>query len=156
MGRARRIVPVAIVLVALAGCSSEPSSDADPVDPATISVASFNFSESQLLAEIYSQTLEAGGYPVTRSFDLGPRELLVPALAAGLIDVVPEYAGTAVQFLASGARWAGSRTRRDDRGPPRDAGRSPGAGPRCRPGAGRERLRGQPSHRRPLRFGDPQ
>jgi osmoprotectant transport system substrate-binding protein len=104
MGRSRRIVPVAIVaLVALAACSSGPSSDApDPVDPATISVASFNFSESELLAEIYSQTLEAGGYPVARSFDLGPRELVVPALVAGLVDFVPEYAGTAVQFLQAG------------------------------------------------------
>jgi osmoprotectant transport system substrate-binding protein len=104
MGGSRRILPVVIVgLVALAACGSGQSSEEPvPIDPATISVASFNFSESELLAEIYSQTLEAGGYPVERAFDLGPRELVVPALVAGLVDFVPEYAGTAAQFLRAG------------------------------------------------------
>jgi len=104
MGRPRRMVPVVIVaMVALTSCRSGQSSEASAsVDPATISVASFNFSESELLAEIYSQTLEAGGYPVARSLELGPRELVVPALVAGLVDFVPEYAGTAAQFLRAG------------------------------------------------------
>jgi osmoprotectant transport system substrate-binding protein len=104
MGRSRRIVPVVIVvLVTLAACSSGPASDTvDRNDPDTVTVASFNFSESELLAEIYSQTLEAGGYPVTRAFDLGPRELVVPGLVRGLVDFVPEYAGTALQFLSAG------------------------------------------------------
>jgi osmoprotectant transport system substrate-binding protein len=104
MGRSRQIVPAVIVVAAaLAACSSGPASDAvSPDDPATVTVASFNFSESELLAEIYSQTLEAGGYPVTRAFDLGPRELVVPGLVRGLVDFVPEYAGTALQFLSAG------------------------------------------------------
>jgi osmoprotectant transport system substrate-binding protein len=105
MGRSRAIVPAVIVaLLAVAGCSSTGSSsdDADPVDPGTVTIASFNFSESELLAEIYSQALEADGYPVARSFALGPRELVVPALVGGLVDFVPEYAGTALQFLSAG------------------------------------------------------
>ena len=103
MGRSRQIGPAVIVVVlALAACSSGPDSDVSPNDPATVAVASFNFSESELLAEIYSQSLEAGGFPVTRAFDLGPRELVVPGLVRGLVDFVPEYAGTALQFLSAG------------------------------------------------------
>ena len=55
---------------------------------------------------------------VRRAFGLGPRELVAPALREGLVDVVPEYAGTAVQFLSLGR--ARSRGRR--RGDPRRAG----------------------------------
>jgi osmoprotectant transport system substrate-binding protein len=68
----------------------------------TVTVGSFDFAESRLLAEVYSQVLEAHGYRVDRAFDLGSREFVIPALAAGLIDLVPEYAGTALQFASLG------------------------------------------------------
>src|SRR5207344_3115165 len=73
-----------------------------------ITVGSFDFAESQLLAEIYSQALERGGYRVRRAFDLGPREFVGPALARGLVELVPEYAGTALLFFGVGSAAAGS------------------------------------------------
>src|SRR4051794_5422249 len=69
---------------------------------AVVTVASFDFAESRLLAEIYAGALERAGVPVRRAFGLGPRELVAPALVSGLVDVVPEYAGTALQFLSLG------------------------------------------------------
>jgi osmoprotectant transport system substrate-binding protein len=69
----------------------------------TVTVGSFDFAESRLLAELYSQALEDAGFRVRRAFGIGPREIVAPALADGLIEVVPEYAGTAVQFLSLGA-----------------------------------------------------
>jgi osmoprotectant transport system substrate-binding protein len=63
-------------------------------------VASFNFPESELLAEIYSQALEGAGIRVRREFDVGPRELVEPALQQGLVDLVPEYLGTALTTVA--------------------------------------------------------
>jgi osmoprotectant transport system substrate-binding protein len=66
-------------------------------------VAAFSFTESEILAELYSQALEAKGYPVDPVLNAGPRELVQPALAEGLIDVVPEYAGSALAFLTLGA-----------------------------------------------------
>jgi osmoprotectant transport system substrate-binding protein len=39
---------------------------------------------------------------VQRAMDLGPRELVQPALQRGLIEFVPEYLGTALQFLQPG------------------------------------------------------
>jgi osmoprotectant transport system substrate-binding protein len=67
-----------------------------------VTVASFDFPESELLAEIYGQALEAAGYDVDLALNVGPRELVQPALARGLVEFVPEYAGTAMQFLSRG------------------------------------------------------
>lgn len=89
----------------LAGCSSTrtDSTLAERTGDATVTVGSFGFAESRLLAELYSQALEQAGYPVQRAFDLGPREFVAPALVLGLVDLVPEYAGTATQFFGFGA-----------------------------------------------------
>jgi osmoprotectant transport system substrate-binding protein len=68
-----------------------------------VTVASFNFPESVLLAEIYAQAMESKGFAVDRAMDVGPRELVEPALQRGLIEFVPEYLGTALQFLRPGS-----------------------------------------------------
>jgi len=62
-------------------------------------VASFNFPESELLAAIYGLAIRHAGIPVRFQLDLGPRELVQPALEQGLADVVPEYLGTALTSL---------------------------------------------------------
>jgi osmoprotectant transport system substrate-binding protein len=68
-------------------------------DTATITVGSFDFAESELLAALYGGALERRGLPVEYRLGLGPREFVQPALRGGLVDVVVEYAGTATQFL---------------------------------------------------------
>lgn len=78
-------------------------------------MASFDFPESVLLAEIYSQALERAGYDVERKLNLGPRELAMPALERGLIEFVPEYLGTALEFLNGGAGEATSNVKRTHR-----------------------------------------
>jgi osmoprotectant transport system substrate-binding protein len=87
------------------GTGSAPSRVTAPVtgDDA-ITVASFNFPESVLLAEIYAQALQAKGFKVKRTLDLGPRELVEPALERGLVEFVPEYLGTALEFLHRSSR----------------------------------------------------
>ncbi|MPZ79126.1 MAG: glycine/betaine ABC transporter substrate-binding protein [Actinophytocola sp.] len=65
----------------------------------TISVGSANFPESQLLAEIYAQALEAKGVTVSREFDLGSREKYFDGLKDGSIDLIPEYTGVLLQFI---------------------------------------------------------
>jgi osmoprotectant transport system substrate-binding protein len=64
-----------------------------------IVVSSFNFGESEILAEIYAQAMEGAGYTVERKLNLGNREIVKPALESGEIDFVPEYAGTVLTFL---------------------------------------------------------
>jgi osmoprotectant transport system substrate-binding protein len=62
-------------------------------------VASFNFPESELIAAIYGLAIGHAGIPVRLELGLGPRELVQPALEQGLVDVVPEYLGTALTSL---------------------------------------------------------
>ena len=81
-------------------------------DDDAITVGSFNFAESELLAEIYSQALEGGGFRVRRAFDLGPREFVAPALAGGLSSSSPSTPGTALASSALGTASGRSRTTR--------------------------------------------
>lgn len=95
-----RILALAVVLaLALAACGSDdPAGDgtAAPADGPTITVASFNFTESTILAEVYAQALEDAGYPVDRQLNLGSREVINPELFDGEIDLLPEYVGSAL------------------------------------------------------------
>jgi osmoprotectant transport system substrate-binding protein len=98
------LLAVGSLVAVAAGCSAG-SGDRPPASALgddTITVGSFDFAESRLLAEIYSQALEGGHYPVRRALSLGPREFVDPALSRGLLELLPEYAGTAVQFLSLG------------------------------------------------------
>ncbi|TDV52445.1 ABC transporter substrate-binding protein [Actinophytocola oryzae] len=74
----------------------------------SITIGSANFPESQLLAEIYAQTLEAKGVTVTRKFDLGSREKYMDGLKDGSIDLIPEYSGVLLQFFNKQAKEVSS------------------------------------------------
>jgi osmoprotectant transport system substrate-binding protein len=84
--------------------AASPSAVASPVaaggSKPTVKTASFNFDESVILMELYSQILEANGYPIERHARLGTREIVEPALESGQIDLVPEYLATLEAFLA--------------------------------------------------------
>ena len=69
---------------------------------AVITVGSFDFPESVLLADLYAGALAAKGFPGRVLPDLGPRELVDPALMSGLVQVVPEYSGSALEFISVG------------------------------------------------------
>jgi osmoprotectant transport system substrate-binding protein len=84
----------------VSSAAGEPAGQHDAV----ITVGSFDFPESVLLAEIYGQALAADNFPVQVLPDLGPRELVEPALMNGLLQVVPEYAGSALEFISLGHR----------------------------------------------------
>jgi len=78
-----------------------------------ITIGAFDFGESQILAEIYAQQLEARGFVVDRSkLQPGsPREILKPALEGGEVDLVPEYVGTLVTFLGGEPTSDGAENR---------------------------------------------
>lgn len=88
-------------LVTTTGCTAtRETTRASALGDNAITIGSFNFPENVLLARIYGQALRAGGYHIRFATDLGPRELVEPALARGLVELVPEYAGTALLFLS--------------------------------------------------------
>ncbi|MFY1696489.1 MULTISPECIES: glycine betaine ABC transporter substrate-binding protein [unclassified Solwaraspora] len=63
-----------------------------------LTVGAANFSESEILGELYKIALTAAGYEVTVQ-QIGNRELYEPALETGEIQVVPEYAATLADFI---------------------------------------------------------
>ena len=93
------LVLVAVVLVA-GGCTpaAEPPPPEDPRRP-VITVTSFDFPESETLAELYGQALGQQGYPVAVVARLGPREIVQPALEQGRVDLVPGDLGSALNVL---------------------------------------------------------
>src|SRR5437660_8688354 len=85
-----------------AGCGSSPGASPSSSPKGSITVASFNFSESAILAQIYGQALKAKGYTVAFKLNLGSREVVEPALERGDIDLYPGYAATELEFQNKG------------------------------------------------------
>jgi len=106
-GRLALISAVAVgAVVALAGCaSSDPLGTGSSAGGAsdTLVVGSQAYYSNEIIAEIYSQALEANGFTVDRQFNIGQREVYLPDLEAGGIDVFPEYTGSLLQALKSDA-----------------------------------------------------
>ena len=96
-----------VLALPLAACGSDDgSSDTTTVeatgsvpDGPTISIGAQDFGESAVLAEIYGQALEAAGYPVSQEALGGFRDLVFSAFDSGDINLTPEYAASALEFL---------------------------------------------------------
>jgi osmoprotectant transport system substrate-binding protein len=102
--RLRPALPVGLLMalvLLMAGCDRDQAPAGPPEDPRrpTIQLASFDFPESELLAQLYGQALAQHGFPVEQVVQLGAREVVAPALEQGKVDMVPEYLGSALNFL---------------------------------------------------------
>lgn len=106
-GRLAAVAAVAVgAVVALAGCAS-----GDPLDSgsnpdeasATLVVGSQDYYSNEIIAEIYAQALEENGFTVDRQFKIGQREVYLPEIESGSIDVFPEYTGSLLQALNTDA-----------------------------------------------------
>lgn len=99
---------VAGTLAATAACGAK----ADPLGGASsgapgsgapktqeIVVGSASFSESNVMAELYSQALVAKGVKSSTHNNIGSREVYIAALADGSISIVPEYTGNLLTYL---------------------------------------------------------
>jgi osmoprotectant transport system substrate-binding protein len=60
-----------------------------------------------LLANLYAKALDEAGYKTTVRANLGAREIVFPALEKGEIDLVPEYLGNALAYVAKDAAKPG-------------------------------------------------
>ncbi len=88
----RLLVATAAAGLVLAACSGDGGDE--------LTVGSANFPESVLLANMYALALEEIGVDVDTSTNIGAREVYFPALQQGEIDLLPEYAGSLLNFLA--------------------------------------------------------
>jgi osmoprotectant transport system substrate-binding protein len=109
LGTACLVLAVLSAACSSTGSQGSPANAPSPGRPGTtITVGSFDFPESILLAYIYADALAPRGFPVRVLPDLGTRELVDPALEDGLIQLVPEYSGSALDFLSLGRLHATS------------------------------------------------
>lgn len=98
--RQRFLVCAAIFAVGLSGCgSSDRAGEDSHSGTESIVVASSDFIESKILAEIYGQALETNGFTVERRHGIGSREVYLPALLNQSIDLVPDYIGNLLHYF---------------------------------------------------------
>jgi osmoprotectant transport system substrate-binding protein len=82
--------------VAQAGASSCGTAKAAPSSTnanSKVVIGSGNFTESELLGQIYADALQAKGIAVTTEFGITSREVYYPEVCSGQITIVPEYNG---------------------------------------------------------------
>jgi osmoprotectant transport system substrate-binding protein len=103
---------VAAGVLALSACSSSnplgsaspaASGSASSAGSTTLVVGSQQYYSNEIIAELYAQALEHGGYTITRQYQIGQREVYLPELQGGKIDVFPEYSGNLLQYLDKNA-----------------------------------------------------
>jgi osmoprotectant transport system substrate-binding protein len=101
MKRRTQTLTVAAALagsLAMTGCgNSDPLSSGDG-EGDTIVIGSQDYYSSEIIAEVYAQSLEAEGFTVDRQFRIGQREAYVPEIEDGTIDLFPEYTGPLLQY----------------------------------------------------------
>jgi osmoprotectant transport system substrate-binding protein len=66
---------------------------------APVRIGSKDFTEQLILGEMYALLLENAGIPVERRLNLGGTQVAHEALAAGEIDLYPEYSGTGLTVI---------------------------------------------------------
>ncbi len=99
MGHRRAAPTVVLVLLALlAGCTGAAPEPAPAGQGEALRLASYDFRENQVLVEVYAEAARRAGIPVVVQHDAGTREVLAPALAQGVVDVLVDYLGTALGF----------------------------------------------------------
>ena len=81
---------LAVSTLGLAGCAQ--TSEA-------IVIGSQAYYSNEIVAEAYAQALENAGYEVQRNFSLGQRDVYVPAILEGEVDLFPEYTGNLLQYF---------------------------------------------------------
>jgi osmoprotectant transport system substrate-binding protein len=100
----------AVAALALAACGANNNPTAPPAGGGggstgsaggggSITVGSADFSESQVLGEIYAGAIKAKGVSVASKPNIGSRDVYIKALQDGSIDIVPEYTGSLLTFL---------------------------------------------------------
>ncbi len=96
-----RIAAIALsigTLIGLTGCAPTAAPSSEP-----IVIGSQAYYSNEIVAEAYALVLEDAGFTVERTFSLGQRDVYVPALVAGEVDLFPEYTGNLLQFFVPDA-----------------------------------------------------
>lgn len=99
-GTIMRAAALLMATCVVAACSNSDPLGAQVRSPNSIVIGSGDFPESQIIAEIYAQALQANGFEVGTRMGIGSRETYIPALKDHSIDLVPEYIGNLLLYFA--------------------------------------------------------
>ena len=104
LGAVSALTVLALGLTAC-GAGSNPTVAAPGASGATttVVVGAADFSESQVLAEIYAQALAAKGIQASTRPNIGSREVYLKAIDDKSVDIIPEYTGSLLSYLNKGA-----------------------------------------------------
>ena len=80
--------------------ASKPASSGPGVGKPAVTIGDKNFSEENILGQLYTQALEAKGYTINLHENVGSSEIIYKALTSGAIDLYPEYTGTLLSAVA--------------------------------------------------------
>jgi osmoprotectant transport system substrate-binding protein len=80
--------------------ASKPAASGPGVGKPAITIGDKNFSEENILGQLYTQALEAKGYTINLHENVGSSEIIYKALTSGAIDMYPEYTGTLLTAVA--------------------------------------------------------
>ncbi len=100
-----------LTLVGLAGTAGFPSASSSATTPSvhqarwaagsspTVTIGSANFTENEVLADIYADALSAAGVRVVTKLDIGSREIYFKEMENGTLNLFPEYNGALLDYL---------------------------------------------------------
>jgi osmoprotectant transport system substrate-binding protein len=105
ISRALGLTTAAAILLATAACGGDSLEDSEPADgdggsadKGSAVVGGQDFTESQVMASIYEQLLENEGYSVETKL-VTTRDVYLPELSNGNVDIVPDYLAGLTDFL---------------------------------------------------------
>lgn len=105
----RLLITSALATTALAlsacGANTDPlddDADTEASDEAIV-IGSQAYYSNEIIAEIYAQALEEEGFEIQREFQIGQREVYLPELEDGKLDLLPDYSGNLVQYYQDDA-----------------------------------------------------
>jgi osmoprotectant transport system substrate-binding protein len=96
-------VGIALMVSSGAGAAFAAGSDK------SLTVGAKDFAGAQILSQLWGQALEAKGYDITVKDNIGPTEVIFPALQNGDIDAFGEYQGTLLETQLGGTATGDSK-----------------------------------------------
>lgn len=103
MSKLSVLAAAASLCLGLGGCALADPLAPVPDDSEAIVVGSQDYYSNEIVAEIWAQSLEAAGFTVRREFRIGQREVYLPEVEAGAIELFPEYSGPLLRAWSADA-----------------------------------------------------